>query len=312
MIDSIVSLYKNAYTKLILAITSFAGVYQVAHYLVAYMEPITLGFTRYFIASIILLIALKKYRGHIFNKAQFKSNWLLLISIGLFGIGLYNLAFLASEKYISGSMVAIIFSFSPCLTAFLGSLIFKQRVTIIGYLGMFIALVGTIGVINYASPTCGKFYCFNIFSHISKGEFYAIILCILAAVFSILNKKASIQKIDSLTITTYAAVFGALTLFIFVMMFGDFSNFWHKPYKFWFAMFYISVIGSVLAYFWYSEAIAQLGISKVAVFLNGVPFTTVLIGFILLNQPISFSEIGCGLIIIIGVIITNYAVNRRR
>ena len=304
-------MFNNPYFKLILAIVAWAGVYQTANYLVRYMEPVTLAFSRYFIASVILVCMLKKYRGSYLNLPVFKPNWRLLVGIGIVGIGLYNLAFFGAEKYLSGNMVALIFSVSPCLTAFLASVILKQRVGVIGYLGMLVACLGTIGVINYANPACGRFFCIDILNHTSRGEVYAIILCILAAFFSVMNKQASMRKIDSLTITTHAAVFGTILLFFCTITLGSFTGFWHKPLLFWLALAYVSVIGSVLAYFWYSEAISQLGVSKVVVFLNGIPFVTILLGIVFLHTPVSSAVIMCGIIIISGVLLTNYAINKR-
>ena len=147
--------------------------------------------------------------------------------------------------------------------------------------------------------------------HISIGEFYAILLCIFAAIFSIMNRIASQYKIDSLTITTYSAVFGTVVLFIAMVAFGHISDLWHQTWKFWLALAYTSIIGSVAAYFWFSEAIKHLGVPKVVVFLNGIPFATILIGVVLFGQIISLQTFICGIVIIGGVLITNYAVNLR-
>ena len=303
-------MHKMAYFKLTLAILSWGGVYQAASYLVVYMDPITLGFSRYFIASIILLLVLRRQRSTFIDIAQFKANWVLLVSIGIVGIGLYNLVFFGAEKYISANTVAIIFSVSPCLTAFLASLVFKQRVGSLGYMGMLVALFGTIGVISYSNPACGRFFCFDILTHLGRGEVYAVLLCVFAACYSIMNKQASILKVDSLTITGCASVFGTILLFFCAITMGDFNGFWHKPFKFWLALAYVSILGSVVSYLWYSEALKTLGVGKVVVFLNGVPFATILIGILFLGNPISFPVIFCGVIIVSGVLITNAAIKR--
>lgn len=303
-------MHKMAYFKLTLAILSWGGVYQAASYLILYMDPITVAFSRYLIASIVLLFILRRQRSTLIDIAQFKTNWVLLVSIGIIGIGLYNLVFFGAEKYIPANTVAIIFSVSPCLTAFLASLVFKQRVRTLGYTGMLIALLGTIGVISYSNPACGKFFCFDILTHLGRGEAYAVLLCIFAACYSIMNKQASILKIDSLTITACASVFGTILLFFCAITMGNFNGFWDKPFKFWLALAYVSILGSVISYLWYSEALKTLGVGKVVVFLNGVPFATVLIGILFLGNPISMPVILCGIVIVSGVLITNAAVKR--
>lgn len=301
----------NAYLKLTLAIISWAGVYHAANYLVRHLDMYSTAFIRYLIASVILLVILKIKRGRIFDRELFKSNWLLLISVGVVGIGLYNLAFFGAEKYLTANMVVLIFSFSPCLTAFMASIVFRQKIPLTGYLSMLVALSGTIGVINYANPACGKFFCTEIFTHLSIGEVYALFLCLFAAIFSLMNRKATQRKIDSLTITSYAAVFGCIVLFFSMLMFGNISEITHQSINFWLVMAYTSIIGSVAAYFWYSEAIGALGVPKVVVALNAIPFTTLVMSVIFFNQKISLSIILCGMIIITGVILTNLSLSKK-
>lgn len=301
----------NAYLKLTLAIISWAGVYHAANYLVRHLDMYSTAFIRYLIASIILLVILKIKRGKIFDVELFKKNWLLLISVGVVGIGLYNLAFFGAEKYLTANMVVLIFSFSPCLTAFMASIVFRQKIPLTGYLSMLVALSGTIGVINYANPSCGKFFCPEIFTHLSIGEVYALFLCLFAAIFSLMNRKATQRKIDSLTITSYAAVFGCIVLFFSMLLFGNISEVIHQSINFWLVMAYTSIIGSVAAYFWYSEAIGTLGVPKVVVALNAIPFTTLVMSVIFFNQKISLSIILCGMIIITGVILTNLSLSKK-
>lgn len=304
---------KLAYLKLALAIFAWGGVYHTANYMVKQSEPVTIAFLRYLIASVILIVAIRNKYGRIIDVTKFKQNWLLLVSIGFFGVGLYNLAFFAAETSISANMIAIIFSVTPCLSAFLASIIFKQRVTAFGYIGMIIAICGTIGVIILSSPSASEpslsFYSF--IHNVSLGELYALATCILFAIYSILNKKATMQKIDSLTIIACAAVFGTISLFIFALIMGNLSSIWqNNSIEFWLALLYTSIIGSVYAYLWFSEALAVLGVAKVAVFCNGVPLATVLIGVVLFKQPISLTMIICGLIIIAGVLLTNFVMNK--
>lgn len=303
---------QKAYLKLILAIVAWAGVYHSANYLVKTLDPYTTAFVRYFIASIILVSIVKIRRGKVVDVPLFKANWILLLNIGIIGIGLYNIAFFGAEQRLSAQMVVLIFSFSPCLTALLASIFMKQRLGFGGYLGLLIALSGTIGVINFANPNCGQYFCLNMFTHISSGEIYAFFLCTLSAIFSLLNRVATERSIDSLTITTSAAIFGCLVLFIMMLVFGDYQHIFMQSFKFWLAMAYTAVIGSVMAYFWYSEAIKNLGVANVVVFLNGIPFVTILIGVVIFGEPVALTTIFCGAVIISGVILTNFMIQRRR
>lgn len=301
----------NAYIKLTLAIFAWAGVYQSAGYLIKHVDLYSAAFFRYLIASIALLAILRIKTGKFIDVAQFKQHWSLLISLGIVGIGLYNLAFFSAEQYLSPNMVAIISSFSPCLTALLAAGYMRQRLSLMTYFAMLIALCGTIGVINYANPNCGQFFCNDIFTHLSKGEIYALCLCLFTAIYNIMNRVATQKQIPSLTITTYAAVFGSLVLFFPMIILGHPSNIFSQNLEFWSIMLYTSLIGSVLAYFWYSESIKNLGVAKTVIFLNGIPFVTILIGVALFGEQVSLATVFCGVVIISGVILTNLMIKRR-
>lgn len=301
-------MFRNPYVKLNLAIFIWGGGYQVAHHLAHNMETTCIGFIRYLIASIILIIIHKRHMGYIFDKEEFKKNWIALIGVGAIGIGLYNMCFFAAEKYLSGSMIAIIFSLNPCITALLAALIFRQRIRLGGFIGMIIALLGAIGVVSYANPECGQFFCSNIFADIGRGQILTLILCFLAAGYSIFSKIASKAQVKSLTITMYASVVGTIWLFFATLFIGDFDII-GKTMTFWSGMLYMSIFTSVLGYFWFSEAINELGVAKSAVFINGIPLSAVLIGTLLLGETISLSVLGCGILIIIGVLLTNRLIN---
>lgn len=296
-----------AYIKLTLAIMGWAGVYHSANYLVHKVDLYTVAFVRYFCASIILVTIMKIKRGYIFDAQLFKAHWGILINLGVVGIGIYNLVFFLSEKYLPASMIALIFSITPCLTALMSSIYFRKRISIAAYLSLLVALAGAVGVINYSNPQCNQYWC-NPITHLSFGEISTFALCILSATFSIMSRVASSKNIDSLTITTYAAVFGTVVLFMTMLFAGHPQDLLVQDHTFWLVMTYTFLIGSVLSYFWYSESIGVLGISKAVVFLNGIPFTTIIIGIVFFHQPISIPVILCGCIIIFGVILTSKTV----
>ena len=298
----------KAYTKLILAIFGWAGVYHAASNLLTSNEVNPAPSLRTIVVSFILLAILKIRRGYVYNHQEFRNNWPILALLGIIGIGLYNIAFFNAEKHLSANTVALIFAVNPCLTALLAAIFMKTKLRILGYFGMLIALGGTLGVINFANPECGKFFCNDIIHKLSVGEIYALVMCLFSAIFSILNRIAAQQKIDALTITTYAAIFGMLTLLPMVLWKGNLLSLLQQNLSFWLAMLYTTIVGSVIAYFWYAEAINDLGVNRVVVFLNGIPFATILLGVIFFHEATTLAVIGCGAIIVVGVIITNRSI----
>lgn len=300
---------RNAYIKLIISIIGWAGVYHSANYLAHHSDIYGLAFVRYFLASIILISFIIFKRGYLIKREDFKKNYKILILIGIFGIGIYNIGFFVAEKHLSASKIALIVAFTPCVSSLTSSLYFRQKLNIYAYIGMAIALAGTIGVINYGNSSCNRYWC-NFFEHISTGEIAALSLCITTSLFNIMSKIASQNGVDSLTITAFAAIFGDIVLFFAMILLGNINSVIFNNIEYWSLMAYTVLIGSILCYFWYSEAIAKLGVSRISVFLNGIPFTAVLIDIVFFHREVHLPVIICGIIIIAGVIMTNKAINR--
>ncbi|MCC2624616.1 MAG: hypothetical protein K0R14_489 [Burkholderiales bacterium] len=302
-----------AYIKLIAVILIWAGVYHVAKYLVNSTDAFTIAFLRFLIASIILL-------GIYFAKHGVKgafvkpdSHWVMLWLIGLIGIFSYNLFFFGAESLISANKVAIFFAFSPCITVILNRIILKEKIFPLAYVGIVIALLGTIGVINTSQKTDPAYVCLTDIHPKHWGEFLAILSAFAMAGYNVLNKKASRLGLDALTITTFSSLIGTLFLFItFVLFGGKVIDIIHKPLQFWVAMLYISILATVVGYKWYSNAICELGVGQASIFQNSIPFVTVLIGVAVLGNTISPDVILSGIVIIIGVILTNITTFKKR
>ena len=303
------------YIKLICVIFAWGGVYHTAHYMVQFMEPVPLGLLRYTCAFFLLLCLMKKQTGSFLNYHYFEKHWGILIFVGVFGIGLYNLFFLTAESDISGDLVSIIFALTPCVTIILSRILFRTKLTMMGLLGIIIALCGTIGLVSYNYILAGNID-FLESTHMWHGELYTFYTVLCASIYNLTSKQASKRGIPSIVITTYAALFGSITLLIcelihrvFVIHPHAIINISLLPLNFWWAFLYTVVIGSVLGYLWFSQVIDELGVSPSAIAINGIPLASVVIGLIILGTFIPIHTIIFGSIIILGVIVTSLSLN---
>lgn len=302
-----------AYIKLVSVILLWGGVYHVAKYLVSDTDIWTVAFIRFFSAAIVLLfIYYRRHKRILITRPR--SHWQMLFLIGFIGIFGYTTLFFAAESLIPANNVAILYAFTPCITVLLSRFFLKQQISKLAYVGIVVALLGTIVVISLSESACnGKIICTDLVKHLSLGQILAVLASICMCLYNILNKRAVAMNLDPMTITTFSAVFGAILLFFTFWVFGAPAHtLLHKSFTFWIAMFYTSIFATVISYKWYSEAIRYIGIGQTAVFLNGVPLSTVLIGVVLLGQSISSGIVVAALVIISGVLITNYAVNKQK
>lgn len=294
-----------AYFKLAGVVLIWAGVFHVGKYLVGDTDIFTISFLRFLIATIILLSIY--FAKHGIKKAFIKpdEHWKILWLIGLIGVFGYNVLFFGAETLVSANKVAIFFAFTPCITIVLGKAILGHKVKPLAYGGIIVALLGTIGVITMSKDP-EPYSCIITNTSLPLGEILSILAAVAMALYNVLNKKAAEIGLDSLTITTFSALMGTLFLFVTFLLFGHHGmDIMHKSVAFWVSIIYTSVIATVVAYRWYSDAIRELGVGKTSVFQNGIPLFTVLIGVVFLGNHVSTHVLLSGLVIIIGVIMTN-------
>ena len=301
------------YIKLIIVTLIWGGNYHVVKYLVSEADIFTVGFLRFIISSSLLLFFYfrKNRRAGLQNKLE--QHWKILFAIGLIGVFLYNMLFFGASQLISANRVAIFYAFTPAITVLLGVIFLRQYVNFWGYLGIFVALLGTVGVIIVSINGVNVSGATNSITQLLLGQILAILAALAMAIYNILNQKALQHGLDSLTITTFGAVFATLFLFVAFLIFGKtgLSGLANKTWLFWVAMIYLSVFATVLCYKWYSDSIYEIGVGKAVVFQNGVPLSAVLIGILLLGEQMLFGVLISGVIIIIGVLITNLTLTSR-
>src|SRR5579863_1535722 len=175
-----------AYIKLIAVIVIWAGVYHVAKYLVGGTDAFTIGFLRFLMATIALLTMYFIKRGVKGAFTRPDSHWVMLWLIGLIGVFGYNVFFFGAESIISANEVAIFFAFSPCMTVILSRLILKQKIRPLAYVGIVIALLGTIGVITMSNRVPAAYSCLTNASITPWGQILAILTAFAMAAYNVL------------------------------------------------------------------------------------------------------------------------------
>lgn len=269
------------------------------------------AFIRYLIAAIILL-SYSYYKTKIIIPRLYFRGWFGILLVSIFGVILYNILFLKAEAMISGNTVAVLFAFTPCLTTLLSSLFFKLKIPTPGLIGIIIALIGAVCEIGYATPACQNYYCHTLFKEPDQGELMGILATVAFSFYSIANKYTSFQKVSSLNINTFSAIFGTIILGIYTFNGNKFLDLFHQNYHFWWVMAYTAILATVVAYIWFTDAIIHLGVFKTVVFQNTLPILVVMIGYVFYHKTITHGEIFCAMVVITGVYITNFALNYKK
>ncbi|MCC2624699.1 MAG: cytochrome [Burkholderiales bacterium] len=298
-----------AYLKIIIAMFFWGGAYHAAKFVVVDLDPYTSSAVRWGIAAIILVCMLFKQKSFsgFMQPLRF---WPLIIAIGFFAICLYNLFFFAAEAILPANLVAIIISFTPCITVIFSRVFFKEPLNLLTIIGVLTAFLGAVFAINLSQSGCGHIWCSNLLHNLNYGELMAFMTAIGSAVYSLLLKKSAKMGMDGLTITALSSTVGAIFLIIIAAFKGNYLALFSLSLHTWWLMLYLAVFASVIGYKWYSDGVKELKVSQAVIFINTIPLASIIVGILFFNTQVGMLFFLSAIMVVIGVIITNYSLTR--
>ena len=271
----------------------WASAFPSAKMAVQFCPPFFFLFCRFSIAGLFSIL-LGTYLGQSFQFDRKSLIW--IVAFGLIQNGLYlGLIFLALTK-IDSNISVIIASILPLTVAFFSWILFKTKMSLLGFCGL---VVGLFGVLLIMLQRVEKDY-----------EILGISLCLLgllATTFStLIITKININKNNILIVVGLQMLAGS----IFLLPLSYFSEVWSVSFNvtFLFTFLYIAafpgIIGPVIWFYLQKE----IGAVKYSSFHFLVPFFGIGIAYFLLGETLTLSDMVGVLIIILGL----YLVNREK
>jgi len=154
------------------------------------------------------------------KKVEKRTMWTLLIS-GIIGSVIPSWLFATAQTQIGSSMAGTLNALTPLFTLIIGVLFFNLRTRWYNVLGVFIGLVGAVGLI-YASSHTG----------LETNIKYSLLVVVATLCYAInVNLiKTYLSHLDSLTITALTFFFVGIPLTMFILFASEVpSNLIHKP-----------------------------------------------------------------------------------
>ena len=284
------------YGKLLLTAFLWGGTFVAARVVTQHVEPFSASFLRFVVASFFLILLAGK------RKASFpllKKNLLLpAILLGMTGIFTYNVFFFMGLKTVTASRASLIVATNPVFISLFSVLLFKERMNAGKVMGIILCLAGAAIVISHGNLP-------EIFrGKLGWGEVY-ILGCVASWVAYSLIGKVIMKDLSPLHAVTYSCLIGTLALFFPAWQEGIYEQVMTYTAIDWTGIFYLGFFGTVLGFLWYYEGIQVIGPSRTAVFINFVPVSGVLLGWLLLDESINLSLLTGAALVIGGVYLTN-------
>jgi drug/metabolite transporter (DMT)-like permease len=279
---------------LIIIALVWAGSFIVVDATVKQIQPITIAFLRFLIATpfmIMSIFLLKKNQLIKLNELHY------FIILGLTGVALlYIFQYLGIERTTPATS-AVLINTNVIFIILFSFIFLKENITKKRIIGILLSFVGVIFVL-LAQMINENIVFDNIFL---IGSIFVILSAICWAIFSITGIKI-MEKYNPLLVLTYAFIIGTIILLPFVStsIINDIIN---VNFENWINILYLSIVCSVFGYIGWYHALEKIEASKSAVYLNLIPFFAIILSFFYGEKITIFFILGT-ILIIYGVYLT--------
>lgn len=279
----------SSHIGLLIATTIWASTFINIKVALLQIQPNTLAFVRFFIASIVLgLICLIKRQPLVARQ-----DWFWVVASGLTGVALYNFLQNQGLKYAGAIDSAILASLAPVFMVLLAWLFLKETITRRQLLGIILAFAGSILV-----ATNGSLAFLQLESSRLWGDLLILLTGLVWGLYNICLKKL-LGKYSATSVLTSSTIAG--TIFLFPSLFLELPlnlgkvNAWG-----WGHIFYLGLFASALAYLLWNTALTKVSTVTAGAYLYLLPVLTALFAFIFLHEVPGYFTICGGVMALVG------------
>lgn len=255
-----------------------------------YFSPFSLGFLRYFTASVALAAVAVASKMKLPRLGDIP--WFLLA--GAVGFFLYMIAFNKGQQTVTASAASVIMATAPVATALLARLIYKEKLRAFQWIAVSIEFAG-VAMLTLMN---------GVFS-VNKGLLWMLLAVLLLSVYNLLQRRLT-KTYTALQTSAYGIFFGTLMLAVFLP--ASLREASHAPGI---QLVYIAVLGvfsGAIAYVAWSKAFAKAKqTSQVSNYMFVTPLLASLFGFLVAGEVPDPATIIGGTMILLGVLTFNFA-----
>jgi drug/metabolite transporter (DMT)-like permease len=222
---------------------------------------------------------------------------LIFVLLGLFGGSVYFWLQNTALTYTYAANVSIIICLTPIFTALLAWIFSRgnERLGKYLWLGSALAIAGVVLVVLNGS----------LHFHLSpKGDILALAAGISWAVYSILIKRYT-ETMDGFLITRRVMFWAFVTAVPLMLLTDGMPNLapLFTDWKVLLSWLFLGILGNAVCFALWNIAFVRLGVVVTNNYLYGSPFVTLLVGWLLLGEPISWMGLFGAVLITVGVIL---------
>lgn len=281
----------------------WGGTFVAGRQLAPLLDPYAAAFLRFVLASI-LLLAWLYWQHRRFPKIS-RRQWLAVTMLGASGVFAYNLLFFTGLQTVEAGRASLIIAANPVLIALASNLLFGEHLGLVRGLGIALSVSGAMIVIG-RGDVVGL-----LTGRVGIGELM-LLGCVISWVAYTLIGKRIMRGLSPLVAVSYSSVMGTLLLGVVTFARGEINLAALVNPQVALNILYLAVFGTVLAFVWFYKGVHTLGATRAGQFINLVPISGVCLGAWLLDEPLTWSLMAGGLLVLLGLWLTNRPADIRR
>ncbi|MED4041276.1 DMT family transporter [Niallia taxi] len=274
---------------LILASSIWGGMYVVVKVVVAVIPPLELVWLRYLIAILTLLLIgfVTKQKWRI----EKRFIW-IIVAIGIIGNAISIVAQETGTMLSTAQMGAIITASTPAFMVIFARLILKESLNIKKGISVCLATIGVILIVGIGD--------INLSS--TLGGVSLVIAALTWALMSVLVKRIP-SNYSQIVVTTYSILVALIVLTPFVLPRLPELNMMQLTHPtIWGGLLYLGVISTAGGFLLWNRGLQMLNASSGGIYFFFQPVVGTLLGWLLLDEKISFMFWIGSILILIGVL----------
>ncbi|WP_066502599.1 DMT family transporter [Abyssisolibacter fermentans] len=260
---------------------------------VVVVQPMTLGFIRFFIASILLALIVKiKCPNEKLEKKDVK----YMMAAGFIGVTLYFYFENNGVKLLPASSASLIIALIPIFTLIFDTIFFKTRITLVHGISVIVSLIGVYLLVDISFK--------DLFVSKSGKGYLMMFGAIFSWVVYCITTKPVFDKYSQTFIVYYQSLFGTILFFPFALFE---KNLWSQiNMNIVLNILYLSIFCSAIGFVVYVYSMKHLGVFTTSLYLNIMPVVTCVSSYIILKEAIYKNQIIGGIFIIVSVYLSSW------
>ncbi|NDY57511.1 DMT family transporter [Desulfovibrio sulfodismutans] len=278
--------------KLLASVVFWGGTWISGRHLAQAMGPFSAAFLRFALASAFLVFLTRRLSGGFALPKRRDLPGLFLL--GLTGVFGYNAFFFAGLQTVPASRAALIVAAIPTVVSLYSGLALREPFGWVRIAGIVLSFAGVGVVLAGGDPAA------LLRGGASPGDLL-ILGCVACWSAYTLAGRSVMARVSPLGAVTWSCLLGGALLFPPALGGGLFADMARAGLADWLHLGFLGIMATGYGFFWYYEGIKALGASRAGVYINLVPVVAVLLGIILLNEPLGWPLAAGGLMVLFGV-----------